>query len=281
MHPLDGPRAKIGRARDGLVALELSFEAVFKRDPYRIVVGEFDPKSGHYSLRAQGGPATLPDEWGVAIGEIAHNLRSALDGLVWQLALSSVQIPYERTAFPIFRRGRTSVRHRGNRQLAPHFWGKRHGRTLLQSVPRQHWPQLESFQPYKRGNRGRYSPLFLLDRLNNTDKHRLITVVTTTPVAMSVSGLYGGASFKRRASLYPHAKVGIIRPLPPEGLVLIDPRTGQEERRVHELEVELEVTPGVRFGDGCEAVRRLLVIRTLQRMADEVSGVVESFAREF
>ena len=47
------------------------------------------------------------------------------------------------------------------------------------------------------------------------------------------------------------------------------------------MEVNVTVDPGVRFGDSCEAVERLPVIRTLRRMADEVSRIVESFAEEF
>ena len=42
--------------------------------------------------------------WGVLIGEILHNLRSALDHLIWQLVILETGAPptTTKTAFPIF-----------------------------------------------------------------------------------------------------------------------------------------------------------------------------------
>jgi len=48
-----------------------------------------------------------------------------------------------------------------------------------------------------------------------------------------------------------------------------------------EMEVDVTVTPGIRFGNTCEAVSRLPVIPTLQRMANQVSSVIESFSDKF
>jgi hypothetical protein len=44
------------------------------------------------------------------------------------------------------------------------------------------------------------------------------------------------------------------------------------------MHVNMHVTPAVIFGNTCKAVQRLPVIRTLQRMANETSCVIESFA---
>ena len=108
MHPLDGPRAKIKRAESQVIALNDTLQRCFKRYPYSVGIAEFDRKAGRHNLRVKGGPPTFPDEWGVLIGEIAHNLRSALDGLAWQLALLKTTAPYDRTAFPIYLIGRTT-----------------------------------------------------------------------------------------------------------------------------------------------------------------------------
>jgi hypothetical protein len=48
-----------------------------------------------------------------------------------------------------------------------------------------------------------------------------------------------------------------------------------------EMEVDVTVTPGIRFGDTCKAVERLPVFPTLRRMANQVSSVIESFVGEF
>ena len=286
MHPLDGPQAKIERAKSQIIALQRAFQRFFKRYPYRVVVAEFDRKRGQYNLRVQSGPSTFPDEWGVLIGEIAHNLRSALDGLVWQLALLTTPKPYKLTAFPICRVGRGRRRRKGSRDFHRPFWGNQNGLRLLKSLDRRFWTRIEAFQPYKRRNGGRLNPLFLLEELNNTDKHRLITVFTATVSGMEVSGLSGGSRLKMGVPLQLNAKVGDVRPLPAEGVLVLDVVNGQiniESGRIptrmqYEVQVDTNISPGIRFGDRCDAVKGFPVIRTLQSMANEVARIVESFA---
>lgn len=284
MHPLDGPRAKVDRAKSQFIALQTAFQRFFKRYPYRVAVAEFDKKAGHHNLRVKSGPSTLPDEWGVLIGEIAHNLRSALDGLVCQLALAADRrrtwrfCDKRKTGFPVFLRG---PRAKGGHHLT---------RAMLDYLQDRHAARIESFQPYKRGNGHRDSPLWLLHELNNSDKHRLITVVTVVAGGIHLTGLWGGGGrLKTGVPLNLNAKVGDVPPLPAEGVRVLDLVEGQptiingrlRTRTQHEVQVDAEVTPGIRFGDSCDAVKRLPVIRTLQRMANEVSRIIESFASEF
>jgi hypothetical protein len=288
MHPLDGPRVKVERAKSQIVTLQACLQGFFKRYPYRVVVAEFDRKAGCYSLRVESTPPAFPNEWGVFIGEIAHNLRSALDGLAWQLALLETGVPYGRTAFPIYLVGHTRRKTDAGTPF-PSFWDKRDEVRELKSVPRSLWTRIEAFQPYKRGNGGRHSPLFLLHKLNNTDKHRLITVVAATVSGMQVSGLSGGSTLKVGVPLHLNAKVGSVCPLPAEGVRVLDIvndhvqiEDGRIRTRIQcEVQVNTNITPGIRFGDSCDAVERLPVIRTLQRMANEVSRIIESFAGEF
>ncbi len=295
-------------------------DGFFKEHPYTVARPEFDRKGGYYNLRVQDGPFVLPIEWSVLIGEIAHDLRSALDGLVWQLALLNPNIsePYFQTAFPICRVG-YGRRGKGGRHY-PCFWvwHKKTKRLVplykLQSVEKRFVARIEAFQPYKRGNQGRYNPLLLLEELNNTDKHRLVTVLGTNMRGFVFTGLAGGrprdihvagnngASFasKGRGSigseykigvpLKANAKIGQVYPLPLEGVRLLDVtedgrlrmKDGKIQTRIeHEVQVNLSITPQIRFGSGCDAVERLPVIRTLQGMANEVSRVIESFSGEF
>lgn len=100
-------RPKVNRAKSRLASLQAALRDFFDSNSYEVVLGEFDEQAGHHELRVEGGPTSFPDEWGVVIGEIAHDLRSALDGLTWQLALRNVSEPYRNTCFPIFRVGRT------------------------------------------------------------------------------------------------------------------------------------------------------------------------------
>lgn len=273
MYALDGPRAKIERAKSEIVTLHASFQGFFKEHVYRVVVAEFDKKGGYHILRVDGEVPTIPNDWGAIIGEIAHNLRSALDGLAWQLALLHTPAPSRDTAFPIYLIGHTTRNVR-------HFWRKDSGLRLMQSIHRSLWTRIESFQPYKGRNGKRRNPLFLLQELNNADKHRLIPVLATTVGGMRIVGLSGGSQIKIGVPLRPHAKVGHLRNLPRDGVLVAD-RDGGAVRVQYEVQVDINVTPSIRFGNSCGAVQRLPVMSTLQGMTNEVARVVESFAGEF
>jgi hypothetical protein len=102
----------------------------------------------------------------------------------------------------------------------------------------------------------------------------------TTTAGIRCIGLSGGSRFKVGVPIHPNAIIGSIRPLPTDGIPVFDPRI-MRIKREYEMQVNLGVTPGVCFGDGCNAVKRLPVIRTLQHIANQVSSVIESFAPEF
>lgn len=42
-----------------------------------------------------------------------------------------------------------------------------------------------------------------------------------------------------------------------------------------------DLTPGIRFGNGCNAVKGLPVIGVLRNILKEVSDIIESFAKDF
>ena len=171
MHPLDGPRAKVKRAKTQLGALYEDSQRFFTKNPNIIAATEFDKKAGNYPIRVKGCPSELPEQWSVIIGEITHDLRSALDLLAWQLALLETPTPYDKMAFPIYSVGRSRSKSS--------FWGERgKGPTCLKSIHRRYWARIEAFQPYKGGHGYSHSPLFLLHELNNADKHRLISIRT-------------------------------------------------------------------------------------------------------
>ena len=223
MHPLDGPLAKVERGKRQIVALQDEVQRLIKRNPYFVAVAEPYGKAGYYNLRVQGGLSQFPDEWGVLIGEIAHNLRSALDGLAWQLALLDCSKPHAHTAFPICRVGRGERRRRDGRIL-PTFWES--GRPRLRSIKAKFWTRIESFQPYKGRNGRRYSPLWLLEELNIIDKHRLITVVVPTSVDLDLTDIFGPSTVNFRVPLYPNAKVGHFLPPPEDRARWVEPYVG-------------------------------------------------------
>lgn len=267
-HQLDGPRAKISRAKSQLAAFQTKLHDFFVSNPFDIGLAEFDGKPGHHNIRVKSDPPILPDEWGAIVGEIAHDLRSALDGLAWQLACN----PGKETSFPIFYK----IRKGG--KLTSNF-GK-DGNGAIKKINKNLWPRIKAFQPYQYGNGGARSPLWRLHELNRIDKHRLMPVLAATPNHFEISGYHGGSRILGRVHLRLNAKVADVQPLGPTGATLLDPRTGRVYTD-HNVRVEVNIMPTVLFGSSCEAVKGLFVTSTLRDMADKVSQVIESFSGEF
>src|SRR5438132_4480841 len=98
-HPLEGSRLKWERAKQHLEALDAEIGPWPRRKPYRV-----RPESNAEKTEAILRVDLLdvpPLEWGVVVGDIVHNWRSALDHLAWQLASLSSSPP-KQTEFPIF-----------------------------------------------------------------------------------------------------------------------------------------------------------------------------------
>src|SRR5215210_790070 len=86
---LSGVRAKIERAWEHRYALEAEVEPVITGEAHQIQMSaKLDPDSGYHVFRV----SVMPDEWqrrvAVILGDITHNLRSALDQLAYQLVLN-------------------------------------------------------------------------------------------------------------------------------------------------------------------------------------------------
>jgi|SRR3972149_2600495 len=268
MHPLDGPRLKVGRAVDHLNALRRLENAFFADEQYEVVRSEFNSQTGKYIYRVRANVVPGPD-WGVYIGDIAHNLCSALDGLVYQLALLNpkVKAPAPNIQFPVFLRGRTS-RTRLNRKGRPiqvkQFEGMElgNGRSMIRDLLPEHQAVIERLQPYKRGRGGKANPLYLLRKINFADKHRLVQVVGIRPFMYSWSNAADDAD---------------IRHLPYR---VLEDGTKLVEAAPH-VRVYPHVVPEIAFWKGCAPARNLPVTDTLHDISDHVSEIVEGFGPEF
>ena len=268
MHPLDGPRLKIRRAISEIQALRLAEEAFRSASDYKAVRAEFNPKSGNHVYRVQVN--VKPSlEWGVWIGEIAHNLRSSLDGLVYRLALLETKTPALNTQFPVFLVGTTTRKRRPNRNiLIPHFEGMEfgHGRSMIRQLRPEHQTMIERLQPYKRGRGGRNSPLHWLKEINNADKHRLIQVVGSKLGIGPFIGTWGDVQPTPRR--FPNFR-----------LILKDgAKLGELPPNVH---VAPKLIPLVAFWVGCPPVQGKAVVNTLRIISEHVSQIIEDFSSEF
>jgi hypothetical protein len=98
-HPLDDCRLKIARAKEQFDALRDEIAEFSQNNPYAATI-RLDPETGDEIFEATD-PPRFKRSWGVLVGEIAHNLRSALDWLVHELVTEASGEPHGKTAFPI------------------------------------------------------------------------------------------------------------------------------------------------------------------------------------
>jgi hypothetical protein len=161
---LDGPKAKLERARHHLEALYEGIRAYTETDPHEFI-DEIDPETTDQVVRIR--ILREPDNptWGLMIGDFAHNLRSALDHLVWQLVILSGNEPAKANQFPIA-------------ECRSDYWLPRGRRPsirdrMLAGVAPPHRAMIDFVQPYM-GEDPQETTLAHLAWLSNVDKHRVI-----------------------------------------------------------------------------------------------------------
>jgi hypothetical protein len=159
--PLAGTRAKIHRANQHIAGLKAELAAGSGRD-YHVEkeTGRENPNLITYRARADDDAMAA---YGVVVGDVIHNLRSALDHTVWQLVLANGQTPDHRTMFPITR-------------SSAEFEDRRGG---LRGVSEQAHAVIESVQPYHTPEPSvapENSFLWMLNELSRWDKHRVLNV---------------------------------------------------------------------------------------------------------
>src|SRR5260370_29058031 len=96
---LFGIRAKIERAKYHIDELASRAQA-FAEGNENCLVAEDDPQTGEkvYRIRLR---APLPALVPLIIGDAAHNLRSSLDHLAWQLVEANGGTPGRQTIYPL------------------------------------------------------------------------------------------------------------------------------------------------------------------------------------
>jgi hypothetical protein len=176
---LEGVAAKLVRARDHFNTLNRACEKAIQQS-----AGEaFVKREGDWEVvRVRIGEFPM---WpSIVSGDYVHNLRSALDHLVWQLVKVSGAKPGTWNSFPIY--GNEDDFIRDVKQRA-----KKRGRGPLDGIDKGGpiWTLIESYQPYTNTKlppwlptdmmhrekwKSRLTFLAILNALDNIDKHRAI-----------------------------------------------------------------------------------------------------------
>lgn len=175
---LSSCRTKVARAKQKLDALQAQVGPFLDSRPYRVEV-EQPPGKFIATVRIDRPPD--PD-WAVDAGEVANDVRSALDYLVFQLAIDNGANPrQDRTQFPIFLDD-TEYRKGGRRS---------HRERMLAGVSTRHRRDIDNLQPYQRGRQAAPDdPLALLRSISDRDKHREPHVTLSVMGTMTVKFPY-------------------------------------------------------------------------------------------
>jgi hypothetical protein len=165
---------RLERACDHLQRLEAKSRGWLKPHPYR-VYGELDAEQRNKLIKVEV-LRNPPAELGLIIGEFLHNMRSALDNLVYDLARSHRGDPLSKniaggSQFPIFKD-------------RDQFLGK--GMDQIRGIAPAAKTIIEGLQPYHRGEKFAYHRLWMLRELSNADKHRLLHPALLMPQAMAM-----------------------------------------------------------------------------------------------
>jgi hypothetical protein len=160
---LDGVRAKLQRADEHLETLAGEMAAFLNADPSPLgfTIPHFDPETKWHVVYAYV-EEEPPDRLGVILGDVLHNIRSALDHLVWQLVILNGGTPKKGmggNSFPI--------------ALTEAQWTKALKGPLL-GVSEDHCAIIEKTQPYKQGDKAEQTYFGWLQFLSNTDKHQVV-----------------------------------------------------------------------------------------------------------
>lgn len=171
--PLAGVRAKLDRADAHLKSLQEEVATFLDSETYG-VRHHFHPDGRHYTLSVQI-KREPPLLLSVLVGDLVHNLRSALDHLAWQLVLANGGTPTRATQFPIF----TSDPASGD--------PLRKWTGSIEGMASPIGQAIRAIQPYHAGNRANLHSLAVLAALSNQDKHRLPVARTAAIVKPDTS----------------------------------------------------------------------------------------------
>ena len=95
-----GARARLDRAQEQTQVLHTEFREFAARSPHAVremYDAETGRKRAEYLVLEE-----LPDAWSAVVGEIAYDLRAALDHAVYDLTCIESGGPLGQTGFPIF-----------------------------------------------------------------------------------------------------------------------------------------------------------------------------------
>lgn len=169
------PNLKVSRAESHVAELQARVNTWLASDPitHRAAINE-DRLGWTLHLVVRQAPPI--EEWATIVGDVVHNLRSALDALVWTLATADGSEPNRPTQvqFPIV--------------LNSDDWDSE-AKRRLGDLSAKHVDQIKSLQPFNHPvGEQECNALALLHRLDIDDKHKAGLTARVTAAAVEHDG---------------------------------------------------------------------------------------------
>jgi hypothetical protein len=167
--------AKVARAQEHFRTLD-DLVVAFSAEAYRVELENDWTDSGDVIVFVEAVREPPALDWGPLIGDVVHNLRSALDNVIWALSDSGARGPapnpvprkgpWRNVVFPVV--------------LDSADWKSRVGLNLW-ALDTAQVAVLKKLQPFFTGQQAPdREPLAVLDELWNIDKHRHLHLVNAT-----------------------------------------------------------------------------------------------------
>jgi hypothetical protein len=251
---LSGILLKARRACEQYDGFKELVRAWLESQPY-VVEPQFNPEAnellGIIRMREPHPPI-----WMILLGEFIHNLRSALDHLVWQLViLETGNPPKTKVQFPIFLTEDLYNRSRGGGDFCLNGVGSA-GKTFVKSL-----------QPFST-REGTTSPLWHLHELSNWDKHRLIYLTQAfardPKAGAKVEHVFG-------------VKIPVSGPFQDGAMawgLMLRPSAVPIEERIKTMDVQFQITIDIAFKEP-PVVEGLLMAPILNAIAKRVLEICE------
>lgn len=167
MADLDSVRIKLLRAGDRIAELGSLIHPISSRVQQSIV----REQSGSAVTYRMTNVGEFSPYLSVVVGDVIHNMRSALDHLAWQLVILDGGQPTEATQFPIHASPTNAKGSPRTVTIQPGISDRRILDALVEVQP---------FSEAKYGHDPKTSALWIVHRLNIIDKHRLLVTIAHT-----------------------------------------------------------------------------------------------------
>lgn len=259
----EGVEEKLRRAKEHLRALHREQVTYMKGEPYTSSYAD----EGDWKLWFFKESEKPPLRLGVILGDVIHNLRSALDHVVWQLVIANDKRPGRHNAFPIY-----VLEKDWDRQVEDRHSKK--GRGPLWGVSDTTFTRIKEMQPFvgRDENTAKRQPLALLNHLSVRDKHQTIPIgnvlTADNPPGIDVVPREGVVQ-----SLLEWSAIGPGTPLK-DGIEIARARLFVDRPDIH-MDVKFHFSADIAFGD------RRVGWKGLNAIAAEVGDIVTAFAGPF